>query len=125
MPAVMRRMFGAVGCIPGSGKSTLLYTLSGMDRATSGQVIYNEEDIAAMEEKKLAKLRVRRFKTSVVFFRFSAPVGSSANKSLGQLMTDLAIAHLCCSRKGTARNKSMHGYPQWNGETGYGNHYFN
>ena len=41
----------------GSGKSTLLYTLSGMDRATSGQVIYNEEDIAAMEEKKLAKLR--------------------------------------------------------------------
>ena len=41
----------------GSGKSTLPYTLSGMDRATSGQVIYNEEDIAAMEEKKLAKLR--------------------------------------------------------------------
>ena len=37
----------------GSGKSTLLYTLSGMDRATSGQVIYNEEDIAAMEEKKI------------------------------------------------------------------------
>lgn len=41
----------------GSGKSTLLYTLSGMDRATSGKVIYHEEDIAAMGEKRLAKLR--------------------------------------------------------------------
>lgn len=41
----------------GSGKSTLLYTLSGMDRATSGKVIYHEEDIAAMGEQRLAKLR--------------------------------------------------------------------
>ena len=41
----------------GSGKSTLLYTLSGMDRATAGQVIYNGRDIVAMKEKELAKLR--------------------------------------------------------------------
>ena len=34
----------------GSGKSTLLYALSGMDKATSGQVIYNEKDIVAMSE---------------------------------------------------------------------------
>ena len=54
---VERGEFLAILGPSGSGKSTLLYTLSGMDRATSGQVIYNEEDIAAMEEKKLAKLR--------------------------------------------------------------------
>ena len=41
----------------GSGKSTLLYTLSGMDRATAGQVIYNGRDIVTMKEKELAKLR--------------------------------------------------------------------
>jgi putative ABC transport system ATP-binding protein len=41
----------------GSGKSTLLYALSGMDRATAGKVIYKDEDIVAMGEKKLAKLR--------------------------------------------------------------------
>ena len=41
----------------GSGKSTLLYALSGMDRATAGQVIYNGRDIVAMKEKELAKLR--------------------------------------------------------------------
>ena len=41
----------------GSGKSTLLYALSGMDRATAGQVIYNGRDIVTMKEKELAKLR--------------------------------------------------------------------
>lgn len=41
----------------GSGKSTLLYTLSGMDRATSGQVLYQGEDLVSMSEKKLALLR--------------------------------------------------------------------
>lgn len=41
----------------GSGKSTLLYALSGMDRATAGQVIYNDTDLVTMNEKGLAKLR--------------------------------------------------------------------
>lgn len=41
----------------GSGKSTLLYSLSGMDRATAGQVIYNGTDIVTMDEKSLAGLR--------------------------------------------------------------------
>lgn len=41
----------------GSGKSTLLYALSGMDKATSGQVIYRGEDLVTMNEKQLAKLR--------------------------------------------------------------------
>lgn len=41
----------------GSGKSTLLYALSGMDRATSGSIMYGDLDIAALKEKKLAELR--------------------------------------------------------------------
>ena len=41
----------------GSGKSTLLYALSGMDRATAGQVIYDEKDLVKMNEKGLAGLR--------------------------------------------------------------------
>ena len=45
----------------GSGKSTLLYALSGMDRATAGQVIYNGRDIVNMKEKELAKLRYTDF----------------------------------------------------------------
>lgn len=45
----------------GSGKSTLLYSLSGMDRTTAGQVIYNGADLVAMNEKGLAKLRYTDF----------------------------------------------------------------
>lgn len=45
----------------GSGKSTLLYALSGMDRATSGEVIYGGRDIVKMKEKELARLRYTDF----------------------------------------------------------------
>ena len=41
----------------GSGKSTMLYSLSGMDRATSGQVLYGGRDIVSMKEGELASLR--------------------------------------------------------------------
>ncbi len=41
----------------GSGKSTLLYALSGMDRATAGQVSYGGKDLVKMNEKGLARLR--------------------------------------------------------------------
>lgn len=41
----------------GSGKSTLLYALSGMDRATAGQVVYGGKDIVKMSENDLARLR--------------------------------------------------------------------
>ena len=42
----------------GSGKSTLLYAISGMDRVTSGQVIFDGKDITKLREKELAKLRL-------------------------------------------------------------------
>lgn len=45
----------------GSGKSTLLYALSGMDRATSGEVIYDGKNIVKMKEKDMAKLRYTDF----------------------------------------------------------------
>lgn len=45
----------------GSGKSTLLYSLSGMDRATGGQVIYDGRDLVKMSEKELSALRCGDF----------------------------------------------------------------
>lgn len=45
----------------GSGKSTLLYALSGMDRATAGEVVYQGCDLVKMKEKELAKLRYTDF----------------------------------------------------------------
>lgn len=42
----------------GSGKSTLLYTVSGMDRATAGSVLFDGKNIAEMDEKELSALRL-------------------------------------------------------------------
>lgn len=41
----------------GSGKSTLLYSLSGMDKATAGNVMYNGQDLVTASEKELSLLR--------------------------------------------------------------------
>ena len=52
----------------GSGKSTLLYALSGMDKATAGQVLYYRDgenaepiDICKTKEKQMSSLRVKDF----------------------------------------------------------------
>lgn len=42
----------------GSGKSTLLYTVSGMDNITSGQVVFDHEDLSKMDEKALSRTRL-------------------------------------------------------------------
>ena len=42
----------------GSGKSTLLYTVSGMDKMTSGKVTFDGEDISELDRKAMAKIRL-------------------------------------------------------------------
>lgn len=42
----------------GSGKSTLLYTVSGMDKMTSGKVNFNGRDISSLNKKEMSKLRL-------------------------------------------------------------------
>ena len=42
----------------GSGKSTLLYSVSGMDAATSGEVLFCGRNIAALKDNELADLRL-------------------------------------------------------------------
>lgn len=44
----------------GSGKSTLLYTVSGMDRATAGGVIFDGENIADKNEKEMSHIRLTK-----------------------------------------------------------------
>jgi len=53
--------FTAVTGKSGSGKSTLLHLLSGLDRPTEGQVIYQENDLFRYNENQLSVLRRRRF----------------------------------------------------------------
>ena len=42
----------------GSGKSTLLYNICGMDRMTSGSVLFGGRELAGLSEKELAALRL-------------------------------------------------------------------
>lgn len=41
----------------GAGKSTLMYSLSGMDRPTAGEVVFNGKSITALNDDKLAVFR--------------------------------------------------------------------
>ena len=50
--------FTAVMGPSGSGKSTLLYNISGMDRMTSGSVVFNGQELSSLSEKQLSGLRL-------------------------------------------------------------------
>lgn len=45
----------------GAGKSTLLYCLSGMDALSSGKVLYRNQELGTLSEKKKAALRAKEF----------------------------------------------------------------
>lgn len=44
----------------GSGKSTLLYNVSGMDRMTAGNVMFDGDQLENLSEKELSNLRLRK-----------------------------------------------------------------
>ena len=44
----------------GSGKSTLLYNVSGMDKMSAGEVIFQGEKLSKLSEKKLSNLRLKK-----------------------------------------------------------------
>lgn len=95
----------------GSGKSTLLYSLSGMDRATAGKVMYENKDLVTMKEKDLSKLRQKDFGfifqqmhlvSNLTLFENIAVSGyldktNSANdvkKRTNELLEKMGIAHI-------------------------------
>ncbi|MDJ0790018.1 MAG: ABC transporter ATP-binding protein [Myxococcota bacterium] len=60
----------------GSGKSTLLSLLAGLDAPTRGVIEIEGEDLAALDESELAKLRAR--KLGIVFQQFHLMSGLTA-----------------------------------------------
>lgn len=45
----------------GSGKSTLLYMLSGLEKTTEGQIVYNGNDMSTFDDKRMSLLRRTEF----------------------------------------------------------------
>lgn len=62
--------------VSGAGKTTLLYVIGGLDRPTSGRVLYDGHDVFGMSEKDLAAFRSRRvgfvFQSSNLLPEFTA-----------------------------------------------------
>ena len=66
----------------GSGKSTLLHVMGTLDRASSGTVVVDGDDTAAMSERELAGLRAHRI--GFVFQSFHLLEGMSALDNVAQ-----------------------------------------
>jgi putative ABC transport system ATP-binding protein len=72
--------FVAVMGPSGSGKSTLMHLLAGLDRPTAGTVHVGGEDITAMSDKQLTKLRRRHI--GFVFQQFNLLPTLSAEENI-------------------------------------------
>ncbi|VEG28109.1 ABC transporter ATP-binding protein [Actinomyces howellii] len=57
---IARSRFTAIMGPSGSGKSTLMHCLAGLDSVTSGTIHLDGEEISAMSQRRLTKLRRRR-----------------------------------------------------------------
>lgn len=44
----------------GSGKSTLLYNISGMDKPSSGTVVFNNQDFATLDDDEMSEIRLNQ-----------------------------------------------------------------
>jgi putative ABC transport system ATP-binding protein len=54
---IHRGAFTAIMGPSGSGKSTLMHCLAGLDSVTSGSVLVGDQELTALKEKKLTRLR--------------------------------------------------------------------
>ncbi len=63
----------------GSGKSTLLNVLTGIDRATSGRIVFGGEELRAKSENALAKWRGRHVGIIFQFFQLIPTLTSQEN----------------------------------------------
>lgn len=95
----------------GSGKSTLLYNVSGMDRATSGEIVFDGENISKFDDVKMSHIRLKKMgfifqeshllktlsiRDNIIFPGFKANIESrkNVNKYAEELMKRTGIDHV-------------------------------
>ena len=84
--SVSQGEFVAIVGPSGSGKSTLLHILGGVDTATSGSVIINDTDIAALNESSLAIFRRRQIGLIYQFYNLIPILTVEENLTLPLLL---------------------------------------
>ncbi len=106
---------GLVGA-SGAGKTTLLHSMGGLDRPTSGKVLYDGVDIIGMDETRLARFRSWRigyvFQAHMLLPEFNAIenvalpamiAGKSKKEALelaGSLLAKVGLSHRVTHRPG-------------------------
>ena len=76
----------------GSGKSTLLNLLSGIDRPSSGQLLFDGRDLGTMNETALAQWRARQVGFVFQFYHLVPVLNARQNVELPLLLTKLSSA---------------------------------
>lgn len=84
--SVEKGEFVAIVGPSGSGKSTLLHILGGVDTATSGQVIIDNEDISKLDETALAIFRRRQIGLIYQFYNLIPILSVEENMTLPLLL---------------------------------------
>jgi putative ABC transport system ATP-binding protein len=74
----------------GSGKTTLLNMIAGIDRPTSGKVIVENTNVAALSEGELAKWRSRNVGFIFQFYNLIPVLNAIENVELPLLLTNLS-----------------------------------
>jgi putative ABC transport system ATP-binding protein len=92
----------------GSGKSTLLHLLGGLDRPTSGEVHFQNQDLHRLSDADLTRLRRRRIGFVFQFFNLLPSLTASENVALPLLLDGMTRresakrAAACLERLGVA-----------------------
>ncbi len=77
-PGEFVAVMGPSGC----GKSTLLHLLGGLDRPTDGEVLFEDQDLAKMDDSSLTQLRRRRMGFVFQFFNLIPVLDATENAAL-------------------------------------------
>ncbi len=76
----------------GSGKSTLLNIIGGLDRATSGRLLFGETDLAALDERALTLYRRRHVGFVFQSYNLIPSLTAGENVALGAIGTERVLA---------------------------------
>jgi putative ABC transport system ATP-binding protein len=76
----------------GSGKSTLLHLLGGLDSATSGSVVLDGSDLAALDDNDLTQLRHNKLGFIFQFFNLLPTMTAWENVALPRLLAGEKLA---------------------------------
>lgn len=87
----------------GSGKSTLMHVLSGLDKATSGRVTFDDQEITAMTRRQADLFRSREMS-----FIFQAFFVEGKRSCLDNVLLPLEIAGASSSNRVAEAEKALH-----------------